>query len=108
MRSLSVRIAAPILAGLLSLSCQQAPAHHERVVARCPEQRREWTPDELAAIALAGVEIADGYEVDDVKSWTEGCKIYVSISWKPYMAGGQFTAVISAIDGSVLEIIGGL
>jgi hypothetical protein len=67
-----------------------------------------WTTEELTEIAVAEVGGSGHYEVDRVTTWQEGCKIFVIVMWKPPVPGGHFSAVVSAIDGSVLELIGGL
>jgi hypothetical protein len=93
---------------LFSAGCQ----HDARGVASpsgsCPDQRRNWSADELAEIAVGEVGGSDHYAIDRVTTRQEGCKIFVMVTWKPRAPGGHFTAVVSAIDGSVLEVIGGL
>jgi predicted butyrate kinase (DUF1464 family) len=63
--------------------------------------------DELAAIAFdAGID-ADAREAAVVRISQEGCTIYVAVNLRALEVGSSFVAVVSGIDGKVLDIIGG-
>jgi hypothetical protein len=93
---------------LLGAGCRHEASGVASVNSGCPDQQRKWTTEELTEIAIAKVGRSDRYEVDHVKTWQEGCKIFVIVTWRPHVPGGHFSAVVSAIDGSVSEVIGGL
>ena len=93
---------------VLALGCQHEPSQHAFVKGSCSEQKVDWTAEQLTTIALGTLETPAGFEVDSVKTWMEDCRIFVSVSWRPYITGGQATVVISAIDGAVLDVFRGL
>jgi len=108
MRSLAVAHAVLALAfsGSITAGCRHEPPGAGFVSGSCPEQRRSWTRGELTEIAVAKVE-TDHEQIDRVETWQLHCRILVTVHWTPRAAREPSTVVVSAIDGSVLELIGG-
>jgi hypothetical protein len=92
---------------LLLTACRPEARPPELFSPHCVEQSKGWTLDELAKIAFdVGID-ADARRGATVSISQEECKIYVFVNLPSLEPGSHYTAVVSAIDGKVLEIIGG-
>ena len=97
----------PAIGASFHLACQQGASSTAFSNPACPAQEREWSKDQLTEIALSGIERGN-YEVEEVRTQQEGCRIYVSVRWRPLVPGGHLVVVVSAVDGTILEVMGGL
>jgi hypothetical protein len=96
-----------LTASLLLAACHPKARPPELFAAQCVGQSKGWTLDELAEIAFdVGID-ADARRGATVRISQEECKIYVFVNLPSLEPGSHYIAVVSAIDGKVLEIIGG-
>jgi hypothetical protein len=96
-----------LTASLFLSACHPESRPPELFSPHCLEQTKGWTVDELAEIAFdVGID-ADAREGAVVRISQEGCSIYVAVNLRSLEIGSSFVAVVSAIDGKVLRIVGG-
>jgi hypothetical protein len=108
LRSLSKWALAFLLSSILpQTGCHQNYRAPELFAPDCAEQTRGWTTEEIADIAFKAATGRLDRDGATVRIWQTGCKICVAVNWNLRYPGGHFAVFVSAIDGTVLEVLPG-
>lgn len=100
-------LASLLLSLLPQTGCHQNALPPELVDPECAEQKRGWTTEELADIAFKAATGQVDRKEATVRIWQRGCEITVSVTWDLRYAGNHFSVYVSAIDGTVLDMLPG-
>lgn len=90
-----------------ALACSIKAQDPEVFSSSCPAQTQGWTAGQLADAAFKAAGERVKREGARVRITTDGCTIHVDVRLDALHAGAHFSVSFSAVDLSVLEVVGG-